>query len=179
MRRDTVRLAAEKLARRFGTRNPFDIAEGLGVTVLFRPDFKKLKGLYHVIARNRFIFISGALPPALQAIVCAHELGHDALHRDLAAGSAFHEYALFVQSPVEHEANLFAASLLLPDEAVLEAVRETDDIAQASEYLGTDINLLLIKLRDLNARGYRFNTAFDVPSDFLGKPPQGPWSVET
>lgn len=178
MRRDVVRRAAEKLARRFGTQDPFEIAEGLGVTVLFRSDFKKLKGLYRVIARNRFIFISGTLPPPLQAIVCAHELGHDSLHRALAGGSAFREYTLFVQSPVEHEANLFAASLLLPDGAVLEAARETDDIAQAAEYLGTDINLLLIKLRDLNARGYRFNTAFDVPSDFLGKAPGAAWAAE-
>jgi len=168
MRRDAIRRAAEKLARRFGTRNPFDIAEGLGVTVLYRDDFRKLKGLYGVIARNRFIFLCSALPDPMKAIVCAHELGHDALHRAAAAGGAFHEYApLAAHSPVEHEANLFAASLLLPDGDVLDAVRETGDIAQAASLLGTHTSLLLIKLKDLNARGLSFRTPFDVRSDFL------------
>jgi Zn-dependent peptidase ImmA (M78 family) len=168
MRRDVIRRAAERLARRFGTRDPFEIAEGLGVTVLYRDDFKKLKGLYRVIARNRFIFLSGALPDPVLAIVCAHELGHDTLHRAVAAGGAFHEYALLAaHSPVEHEANLFAASLLLPDGDVLAAMRETDDVAQAASLLGTHVNLLLVKLRDLNARGFSLRTPYDVRSDFL------------
>ncbi|HHT16815.1 MAG TPA: ImmA/IrrE family metallo-endopeptidase [Papillibacter sp.] len=168
MSRDAIRRAAEKLARRFGTRNPFEIAEGLGVTILYRDDFQKLKGLYRVIARNRFIFLCSTLPEVIQAIVCAHELGHDTLHRTVAAGGVFYEYALFTpHAPLEHEANLFAASLLLPDGDVLAALRETDDVVQASALLGTDVNLLLIKLRDMNTRGHRFRTVYDVRSDFL------------
>ena len=45
------------LVRRCGTRDPFRIAQELGIEVLFCDDFGPLKGMYRVIKRNRFIFI--------------------------------------------------------------------------------------------------------------------------
>lgn len=44
------------LVRRFGTRDPFQIARELGISVLLCEDFGSLKGMYRVIKRNRFIF---------------------------------------------------------------------------------------------------------------------------
>lgn len=44
------------LVRRFGTRDPFQIARELGISVLLCEDFGSLKGMYCVIKRNRFIF---------------------------------------------------------------------------------------------------------------------------
>ena len=46
------------LVRRCGTRDPFRIAQELGIEVLFCDDFGPLKGMYRVIKRNRFIFIN-------------------------------------------------------------------------------------------------------------------------
>ena len=69
------------LVRRCGTRDPFRIAQELGIEVLFCEDFGPLKGMYRVIKRNRFIFINKDLSSRMQRIVCAHELGHDQLHR--------------------------------------------------------------------------------------------------
>ena len=71
------------LVRRCGTRDPFRIAQELGIEVLFCDDFGPLKGMYRVIKRNRFIFINKDLSSRMQRIVCAHELGHDQLHRHL------------------------------------------------------------------------------------------------
>ena len=76
-----------KLVRRCGTRDPFEIARQLGIEVIFCDNLGSLKGMYRVIKRNRFIFISSSLGDRMQRIVCAHELGHDQLHRKLYSGS--------------------------------------------------------------------------------------------
>ncbi len=83
------------LVRRCGTRDPFRIAQELGIEVLFCDDFGPLKGMYRVIKRNRFIFINKDLSSRMQRIVCAHELGHDQLHRHLAKGNALQEFMLY------------------------------------------------------------------------------------
>ena len=41
-----------------GTRDPFQIAKELGISVLLCEDFGSLKGMYRVIKRNRFIFLN-------------------------------------------------------------------------------------------------------------------------
>mgnify|MGYP007047225976 CR=1 FL=1 len=63
------------LVRRFGTRDPFQIARELGISVLLCEDFGSLKGMYRVIKRNRFIFLNKDLGDRMLRIVCAHELG--------------------------------------------------------------------------------------------------------
>ena len=51
-----------RLVNRFGTRDPFAIAKGLGIR-LYWEDFNDLKGMYRVIKRNRCIFINQNLSP--------------------------------------------------------------------------------------------------------------------
>ena len=102
--------AGERLVRRCGTRDPFEMARQLGVEVLFCPDFGSMKGIYRVIQRNRFIFLNDGLTPQMQRIVCAHELGHDQLHRNLAKDGALREFMLYDMSTrPEYEANIVAA----------------------------------------------------------------------
>ena len=69
------------LVRRCETRDPFSIAQQIGVEVMFCQDLASLKGMYRVIKRNRFIIINDDLNERMKRIVCAHELGHDQLHR--------------------------------------------------------------------------------------------------
>jgi len=162
--------SAEKFIKRFGTRDPFAIADGLGIEVLFRNDFTNLKGLYRVIQRNRFIFLNNNLPEQVQTLVCAHELGHDTHHRNLADDSPFREYILYsMNTRPEYEANLFAASLLLPDDEVHMYAREGYDVVQIAGMMNTDINLMLIKMEDMNSRGYSFKSVYTPRSDFLGR----------
>lgn len=80
-----------KLVRRCGTRDPFGIAKHLGIEVIFCDNLGSLKGMYRVIKRNRFIFINSSLSDKMQRIVCAHELGHDQLHRQLACSNGLHD----------------------------------------------------------------------------------------
>ena len=50
-----------RLVKRCDTRNPFEIAENLGIKIMMVDDFKRLKGLYRIIKRNRWIFLNSNL----------------------------------------------------------------------------------------------------------------------
>lgn len=81
--------------RKSKTRNPFVIAEDNGIMLLFDANLKNLKGMYTIIKRNRIIIINDNMPEQMQNIVCAHELGHDALHRSFAKNGALQEFMLY------------------------------------------------------------------------------------
>ena len=50
-----------RLARKYKSNDPFEIAEALDVEVLERSDFKRQKGAFKVILNNSFIFINANL----------------------------------------------------------------------------------------------------------------------
>ena len=158
----------ERLVRRCGTRDPFEIARQIGVEVLFCPDFGSMKGMYRVIKRNRFIFLNRDLAPQMQRIVCAHELGHDRLHRNLAKTGAIQEFMLYdMTTRPEYEANIVAAEILLDTDAVLDYVYNfgytSEQIAKAME---TDINLVALKVAHL-AESNRSLRPIEHRADFL------------
>ncbi|MBQ4542969.1 MAG: ImmA/IrrE family metallo-endopeptidase [Clostridia bacterium] len=74
---------AVKLSGYSDSRDPFEICNSAGVNVVFA-DIGELKGMYKYIKRNRYIVISDKLDEKTARIVCAHELGHDVLHRSFA-----------------------------------------------------------------------------------------------
>ncbi len=161
------RLATE-LVERFDTRDPFEIAEGLGVHIKFVDNFVNIKGMYRVVLGQRYIFLSRNQNRRTQRIVCAHELGHDQLHRELATHSILQEVMLYdMNARPEYEANLFAAALLLSDEAVLSCATDGCDVVQTAQTLDTDINLVLIKIAQMNERGYNFNPPDRADTVFL------------
>ena len=87
----------------------------------------------------------------MQRIVCAHELGHDQLHRNLAKDGALREFMLYDMSTrPEYEANIVAAEILLDTDAVLDYVYNlgytSEQIAKA---MSTDINLVALKVAHL------------------------------
>lgn len=92
MSAEQLALVGSRLVKRCGTRDPFEIAADIGVEVMFCDNFGPLKGMYRVIKRNRFIFINNQLSGQMQRIVCAHELGHDQLHRNLAKDNPLREF---------------------------------------------------------------------------------------
>ena len=159
---------AQELVERFGTRDPFTIAEALGVHIRMVDTFVNLKGMYRVILGERYIFLSSNLDKRTQRIVCAHELGHDQLHRTLATSSIIQEFMLYdMNSRPEYEANLFAAALLLDDESIQECAQEGCDALQTAMQLETDINLVLIKISQMNERGHHFNAPARSDTTFL------------
>ena len=154
---DAVRMAGRVL-RRYGTRDPDRLAQEMGIIVMARP-FVKQKGAYKVIERNRFIFIKEDLHPVMHDIVLLHEIGHDTLHRHEAVSTGgFQEFNIFDMGNrrMEYEANIFAAQISLPDDEILEYIYRGYDVGQIARAMDSDINLVALKVAELNRQGYSF-----------------------
>ncbi|WP_436663595.1 ImmA/IrrE family metallo-endopeptidase [Alicyclobacillus acidoterrestris] len=105
----------KNLVKKYGTSCPFQIAAHLNINVRIKELPESVRGLYCRVLRRRFIVINNALPEQWQRFVCAHELGHDRLHRGL--GYYFiEEHTLFHPGKFERQANMFAVQLLISGE---------------------------------------------------------------
>ncbi len=165
--REYIQNVAGRLIKKYDTRDPFLICEAIGVEV-FYADLGSLKGMYKYFKRNRFAVINENLGPYTKSLVCAHELGHDILHQDLARKVCLQEFMLYdMKNRPEYEANLFASEILLPDDKILTLAHDGYDIEQISKELCIDINLVSLKVASMNTRGYRFNMPNSPRSNFL------------
>ena len=135
---------------------------------IYIDDFDPLKGMYRVIKRNRFIFINRDLSPRIRRIVCAHEIGHDRLHRHLAKGNSLQEFMLYdMTRKPEYEANIVAAEILLDTDELLEYIYDYGySSEQIAEAMQTDINLVALKVAHLTQTGHKLRS-LDCKSDFL------------
>lgn len=103
--------------RQFGTRDPFKIADQIGV--LYQIGNCKNDGCYMFLKKHRYIFLSNQLEESELKLVMAHELGHALLDRK--ANCYFiRNKTLLLNSKLEHRANLFAAYLLVSNEMIEE-----------------------------------------------------------
>lgn len=156
---------ANALAAQFGTRDPFELADALGIILRFK-NLGSLHGLYFLAEEQAYILINEGLCEEKQLMICAHELGHDQLHRTL-CDAFFSEHTLFDRSgKPEIEANLFAADLILRDEDVCEALADHPDLASLASALCVYPEFLLFKLRSMNTRGYRIAMPQECSNSF-------------
>lgn len=161
--------AADALLNKHHTRDPFKLADILDIEILYQ-DMKKQKGAYYHVLKNKFVTLNSNLDDVMKAIVLAHEIGHDRVHRnDLGSGQyAFQEFNLFDMraNRKEFEANVFASQILLDSEELLDYVNQGFDIQQIARAMYSDINLVVFKVDILIAQGYRLRQ-FERKNDFL------------
>lgn len=165
---DEIVKIVNRLIKRCGTRNPYKVADELGIHILYR-DFTKQRGAYKVILKNRFIFLQNGLQPVIEQIVLWHEIGHDVLHRQEAVSAGgFKEFNIFDmrENRMEYEANVFAAQASLPDDTIIEYIKQGYDIQQIARCMHSDINLVALKVDTLNSQGYNFRKQ-EHRNDFL------------
>lgn len=161
---------ADRLVRGCGTRDPLVIAGEIGVITMDEPGFTHLLGMYTVLQRNRYIFLNPKMNEYWRAMVAAHELGHDQRHRDLARNNALQEFVLFnLKNRTEYEANAFAAHILIDNDDVYDLGRQGYDIVEISAMLNSHINLMLIKIHEMNQIGYNLRIPCCPDGQFLRK----------
>lgn len=128
--------------RLYKTRNPFTLADCLGV--LYQIGACKNAGCYMFLKNHRYIFLSDTLEGAELDLVMAHELGHALLDRK--ANCYFiRNKTLLLNSRFERRANLFAAHLLIPDDMLQEYAGHTEE--QFSLCTGYPRELLALRLQ--------------------------------
>lgn len=148
-----IKTLAEKVVKKFKSRDPFYICKQLGVNVEFY-DLGSLKGMYTVIKRYRFVVVNSECDYRTQKIVCAHELGHDLFHRKFASDNSLREFMIYdMSSRPEYEANVFASHVLLDEKDIIEYAKQGFDAGEMARMLDTDANLVLIKMYEMHRNG--------------------------
>lgn len=164
----TVYRQVQALIRRWGTRDPAGLAADMGLLVYDCPAFSQLLGMYTYRWKHRIVLMNPNVSGDLYRMVLAHELGHDQLHRQLAGGEGMQEFQLFrMASRTEYEANVFAAHLLIDDAELTELARDGYDAAAAASMLCVDINLLLIKVQQMQALGMDLKLPYAPDGSFF------------
>lgn len=158
---------ADILIKRYDTRNPYDIAAELDITIQKRP-FTEQLGVFTIVLHNKFIFIKDNLDPVLENIVLLHELGHAMLHSKVQKKVMFQEFHLFNMklNRLEYEANVFASQIALPDDEIIDYIHQGYDVQQVASAMNSDINLVALKVEILNRQGYEFREQ-ECRNDFL------------
>lgn len=168
-RAETISRKANELVRLCGTRDTLRIAEDIGIYLHHIDNFKELLGMYTYQHKERHILLNSNMDYITTQMVCGHEIGHDALHRDRAkVETGFQEFTLFdMRSEMEYEANAFAAHLRIPDDELIELMEQGSDVVEIAAIMQTNVNLMLIKLNELNRMGQHLNLPYLPKSDFL------------
>lgn len=146
---------ANSLVQQCGTRNTEHIARDLGIRLYDEPEFTDLLGMYTFKWNHRLIFLNPKMDHYLRQMVIGHELGHDGRHRELAKTNGMKEFTLFnMKDTTEYEANAFAAHLLLDSDEVYRLAKQGYDIVQMAHIMNSNINLMLIKVQEMNKLEY-------------------------
>ena len=171
---ETIRGAADRTINKQKTNDVFKICKALDINIINYPIGKHetaVKGFYTVINRIKMITVNSDLPDEIQRVVIAHELGHSILRHRNNGICRFHEYTLFDDTDMlEYEANIFAAELMLSDEAVLEVLNSDTSFFTAASVLKVPPEILDFKFRMLKRLGYKFaDPPIYSKSNFLKK----------
>ena len=169
IRSEEIYNKAQNIVRSCGTRDTLKIARELGIYVHYLDNLNDLLGMYTYRHKERHILLNAKMEEMVMQMVCGHEIGHDALHRDQAKiGMGLQEFTLFdMRNEMEYEANAFAAHLRIDSEELLKLAGHGYDVVQLSSIMETNVNLILIKLNELNRMGLQFNLPYIPCSDFL------------
>lgn len=163
---------ANDLVKQCGTRDPQKIAAELGIWVYNTEEFRDLLGMYTFRWNHRLVFLNARLDHYTRQMVLAHEIGHDQEHRDLAKASesGLREFVLFnMRDTTEYEANAFAAHILLDNDEVYSHAREGYDVVQIAQMMCSNINLMLIKMQEMNKLDYDLRIPYNPDSRFFRK----------
>ena len=159
---------ANNMVQHYGTRNTIVLAQNSGIDIIYRNDLTNLLGMYTYRWRHRIMLLNGRMDEYLTQMVAGHEMGHDIYHRNLAHGTGLQEFELFrMKDSTEYEANAFAAHLLIDTDECLEYARNGSDVVQIASSMNSEINLMLIKLQELNRLGYKLKLPIEPESDFF------------
>lgn len=168
---DYIYRKVESLVRKFHTRDPIKILEALHVVVGESSSYNKLKGYCFMSCQTIYVMFSSFLSEEEKRIVAAHELGHVILHRAQLKMAPMSDNRIYnMINETEYQANLFAADLLIEDQAVEQLSKNEDlDYFSFCSSLYSTPELMSFKLYSLMKRGQKYNMPMDINSGFLAK----------
>lgn len=141
----TIKVFADRIAKKHNTRNPFQIADDLGFIVVYSP-LMEVRGFQQRMLRRNLIYINSDLDETQQKLVCAHELGHYFLHRG--TNRIFMDRSTaFVSQKTENEANQFSVDLIYSDDTLLDFVNFP--VEKLASYMGVSKKLAEYRMKNI------------------------------
>ena len=161
---------AEKTAKKYHTRNPFELLDVLKVQTVLSNSYSRngLKGYCTIMNRIPYVVINSKLAPDDQIVVAAHESGHIVIHSADLRIRAFKDNSIYSGvGRKEREANLFAADFRITDEEVLDLLDDDADCFNIAKTLCVPYEFFLFKLHSMAERGYALRLPVDLDNYFL------------
>ena len=159
---------ANRLVKRYGTRDPVKLAKEMGILVYDVPELTNLLGMYTYRWHHRIILMNPNVNETLYRMVLGHEIGHDLRHRKQAGNGGLREFELFdMTNLMEYEANACNAHILIDEHEMMELFHEGYDIAAVAQMLCVNINLLLIKMQEMNRMGMNYHLPYYPDAAFF------------
>ena len=144
-----IKRLVNRLVRRYGTRNPFELCDYLNVLTIFSDLGDEVRGLYRYYNRKKIIFINSLLESNEQKRVCCHELGHALMHPKV--NTFFLEtFTYMPRDKYEIEANTFAAELLVADEDIKQYFGTGYSLDHIAKDLGVHESLVEYKIKNMS-----------------------------
>ena len=141
----TIKVLADKIAKRHNTRDPFQIANDLGFITVYAP-LMEVRGFQQRILRRNLIYINSDLDEIQQRLVCAHELGHYFLHRG--TNRIFMDRNTdFVSQKIENEAHKFSVDLIYSDDTLKEFI--CHPIEKIANFMGVSESLAKYRVKNI------------------------------
>ena len=139
-------LLVNKLIDKYKTNNPFEICDALDYIVL-QVSLIGVRGFYQYYDNSNIIYINLNLPEQVKKFVCAHELGHALMHKDVNA--IYLDTRTFLKTSIyERQANIFAINLIYPDDSFIEEYKNCT-ISQAARCLNVSEELLEYRINEI------------------------------
>lgn len=159
---------ADRLVQHYGTNDPIELCDDMGIMLRDEPDFTDLLGMYTYRWKHRIILMNPNINDTLYNMVVAHEIGHDQQHRHLANGQNLQEFQLFnITDMTEYEANAYASHIFIDENEMIDLFKEGHDIATVAKMLYVNVNLLLIKTQEMNRLGMDFKLPYSPDARFF------------
>ena len=140
--KEQIKKLVLSLVSQYHTQDPVELAESLNILVL-REDLGQIGGYYNTAYRQKMIHINDRLSDPMRKFTAAHELGHALLH-PLTNTTFLRTSTLFSVNAFEHQANIFAAYLLISDDDLRENAHLTQE--QYARLLGYPQQFIELRL---------------------------------
>jgi Zn-dependent peptidase ImmA (M78 family) len=144
---DFIIKEVERLKKKYGTNNPFEIAKGEKITIYKEP-LGTIRGYYNKYARQKSIHINWDLSERQQYVTCGHELAHARLHPN-ANTPMFRENTFYSINKLERQANKFDAYLLCDIKSIDKYLLENCSYEQIAAALNLPVELVKIRFNIL------------------------------
>jgi Zn-dependent peptidase ImmA (M78 family) len=160
---------ANNLIQKYGTNDPIELADALGIWVYDVAELGNLLGMYTYKWKHPIILMNPNSNEHLYTMAMGHEVSHHVCHHPLVmAGFTFQEFELFnMTSMTEYEANACNSHFLINEHEMVELFKDGYDLAATSSILKVNINLMLIKIQEMNKLGMDLRLPFDPDPRFL------------